>query len=186
MPRALLAFAVPVLLILAACEAVPPEQAALRASQSCARGLEHSSDYIGLAPFIPLAGERATEEQLANRAIPGLPERVMLREWKAGLARCRLSTIAAVSVFAPDVVETLRRNYLKSDQVIDELIAGRTTWAIANQKRDAIGAASERRLGPATSAARALPPARSTVRVIRRTTTEQPVSLSPPRPGTNL
>ncbi len=185
MPCTRFAFAVPVLLILAACQAVPPEQAALRASQSCARGLERSSNYIGLAPFIPLAGERATEEQLANRAIPGLPERVMLREWKAGLARCRLSTLAAASVLAPDAVETLRLNYFKSDQVIDELIAGRTTWAIANQKRDAIGAASERRLWASTAVAAPLPPS-TTVRVIRRTTTEQPVSLSPSRPGTSL
>ena len=192
MIRALAAF--PVLLALAACQSpLPPEQIAMtkgaRDSQTCATRLERRSDYIGLAPFIPLAGERATEEQLKNQAIPGLPERVMLRAWRKDLARCRLLTLNAVSVFAPYAVATLQSNYLKSDQIIDELIAGRTTWSVANKKRDAIGIMSERRLWQERRTARVdqVSPSRSVLDSSRRGGAEgEPVSLSPSRRGTNL
>jgi hypothetical protein len=139
---------VPVLLGLAACQSAVQTTAMTGSQQECAARLEANPAYARIARHMPLGGEPATAAQLADHAIPGAADRPVLLAWKAELAQCRELTVQTVDVFAPETVPVLRRNYARSDAAIDDLILGRSTWADANKRRDAIAVASEKRLWP--------------------------------------
>lgn len=151
MPRARAALVLLPLLGLAACQGDPDVVAqGQRQSQDCAERMERNPRYAALAPHMPLGGGAASAAQRADPGIPGGAQRVALREWKAELGLCRQPTLAAAGVFAPDALPALRKNFTRSDAIIDKLILGRSPWAAANRARDAIGGASVLLLWPET------------------------------------
>ena len=144
---------------LAACETPPEADAADRAShysETCVALMEQEPGHAILARHMPLGGQPATVAQRVDRARPLPAERIALRKWKADLVGCRQPSLQAAGVFVPELGVRLRRNYLLSDEVIDALIAGRTTWGDANQRRDAIAYASSRAVAGQRAAGSAL------------------------------
>ena len=151
MPRAHAALVLLPLLGLAACQGAPDAVATgQQQSRECAERMERDPRYAALAPHLPLGGGAASAAQRADRGIPGAAQRAALRAWKEDLGLCRRPTLAAVGVFAPNAVPALRRNFARSDAVLDKLVLGRSTWAAANRARDAIGESSVLLLWPET------------------------------------
>ena len=152
MPRFSHAITLPMLLGLAACQSMGRPDAGMADARSrstvCAALLESKPAYAGIAYHMPIGGKQAAIGQRSDRAFPEAAQRSALRSWKAEFDLCRQPTIEAAAATVPDGIWLLRRNYLISDRVIDDLIRGRITWGEANRKRDAIAIASWHALWP--------------------------------------
>jgi len=106
----------------------------------CMKKIANNPTYSEIVRHEPLDGGDPTPAQLADRATPTVNDVKLLPAIHKEVLACRDSTLVDIAKTTPEILPALLKAYREADQINDELISRKTTWAEANRRRNEIKA----------------------------------------------